>query len=95
MSGPNSYLACTYYPQSSDTSLYLMNPYDESEAKEFRTISGGIVMWPSWVSHLTNKTNHNLRVSVASDIVTEETMIANPWRPHILLDDPATMTGLH
>jgi hypothetical protein len=51
-------------------------------------------MWPSWVTHQTNTTKHNLRVSVASDIVTEETMVANPWRPHILLDDPATMPGL-
>jgi len=94
VSGPNSYLACVYYPQASDTSLYLLNPFDESDAIEFPTVSGGIVMWPSWTLHQTNTTKHDLRVSVASDIVTEETMIANPWRPHILLDDPATMPGL-
>jgi len=95
VSGENSYLACVYYPQASNTSLYLASPYDQEQALAIQTVSGGLVLWPSWVVHGTDQTLHDLRVSVASDIVTVESMEANPWRPHILFDDPETMPGLY
>jgi hypothetical protein len=90
------YLACVYYPQTSPTELYMLNPIsNESDMISVPTKENSIVFFPSWMPHCSSTmTEEGYRISIAADIVLEETMAANPWRPNILLDDPNTMLGL-
>lgn len=93
ISNQYSHLAGVYYPQTCNTDLYLAHPFVKDLVYTVKTEESKLIFFPSWMNHLSSKTN-DLRVSIAADIVTEETMLANPWRPHILFDDPATMKGL-
>lgn len=100
MSHNQAYLAATYYLTSNKTSLYFENPlnpgsYESGEVASVATEARKLVFFPSWLPHWSDKVDDDkLRISVAFDIVTEDTMKGNPWRPHRLLDDPATMPGL-
>lgn len=94
ITGPEAYLAATYYLTTNNTSLYFENPINMTAAG-VATVAKRVVMFPSWLVHFSDKCEEGkMRISLAFDIVTENTMIANPWRPHVLLDDPATMPGL-
>lgn len=90
------YLACVYYPQTSPTDLYMSNPIStNNDMISIPTKENTIVFFPSWMPHFSSGMEESgYRISIAADIVLEETMAANPWRPHILFDDPATMPGL-
>jgi hypothetical protein len=90
-----SYLASTYYLTTNDTYLYLANPIDGTQNIKIETIAGKLIFFPSWMSHWSDVCEDNKnRISIAFDIVTEETVKKNPWRPHVLLDDPKIMLGL-
>jgi hypothetical protein len=90
-----AYLASVYYPHSSPTDLLLLHPISPEVTIKIPTEENSLIFFPSWISHVGTKVDYDgLRISVASDIVTEHTMNANPWRPHILFDDPDTMPGL-
>jgi hypothetical protein len=90
------YLACVYYPQTSPTELYMVNPISgNNDVLAIPTKENSVVLFPSWMPHCSTRMEEpGYRISIASDIVLEETMASNPWRPHILLDDPETMPGL-
>jgi hypothetical protein len=98
-----TYLSATYYLTTNQTSLYLENPSnsvtakyaDSGEVVEIKTEARKIIFFPSWIPHWSDKIDGDgVRISIAADIVTEETLIGNPWRPHRLFDDPKTMPGL-
>ena len=89
-----SYLACTYYLTTNKTSLYLENPL-VGDVINVPTEEKKLIFFPSWMPHWSDKIEgDSIRISLAFDIVTESCTIKNPWRPHRLLDDPATMPGL-
>ncbi len=91
----NSYLAATYYLTTNDTKLYLENMNDTDTAYGVDTQLGKLIFFPSWMAHWSDPCEkEELRISIALDIVTEDTMRANPWRPHKLFDDPETMPGI-
>lgn len=91
----NSYLAATYYLTTNNTKLYLENINDSDTAYNVETQQGRLLFFPSWMTHWSDPCeDEELRISIAVDIVTEDTMRANPWRPHTLLDDPETMSGI-
>ena len=90
----NSYLASVYYPQSSKASLYLAHPTDHESFLKVDIKESNVLMFPAWVKHHSDINNEGDRVSIAADIVVEDIMLKNPWRPHILFDDPKTMKGL-
>lgn len=95
--GDQAYLACVYYPHSAPTELLMIHPIstDRDDFVSIPTVESTFAFFPSWVAHVGTQVDYDgLRVSVASDIVTEKTMETNPWRPHLLLDDPDTMPGL-
>lgn len=93
--GEESYLACTYYLTTNNTKLYLVGHESQEGTALIPTEAGKIVFFPSWMMHWSDACEEDKhRISLAFDIVTEDTMRANPWRPHMLLDDPATMPGL-
>ena len=95
ITGAESYLASTYYLTTNDTCLYLGHPIDNTNDIKIETVSGKLIFFPSWIPHWSDVCENNKkRISIALDIVTEDTMKANPWRPHILLDDPKTMVGI-
>ena len=90
-----SYLACVYYPQTTSAGLNFINQIVPEDGLSIPCKENTMLMFPSWVLHGSDVYNgEHLRVSIASDIVLEESVLANPWRPHILLDDPNTMRGL-
>lgn len=89
-----SYLACTYYLTTNKTSLYLENSLS-GEFSGISTEQRKIVFFPAWMPHWSDKVEGDtVRISLAFDLVTESSIQGNPWRPHRLLDDPATMPGL-
>lgn len=89
-----AYLAGTYYLTTNETALYLENSLT-GEAVNITTEQRKIIFFPSWIPHWSNKVdNDSIRISIAFDLVTEDAAIANPWRPHRLLDDPKTMQGI-
>jgi hypothetical protein len=95
--GNQAYLASVYYPHAAPTKLALLHPIsnDEDDLVVIPTVESSLVFFPSWITHVGTKVEYEgLRISVASDIVTERTMQHNPWRPHLLFDDPETMPGL-
>lgn len=95
--GDQAYLANVYYPHSAPTSLFLVHPIstDRDEVIDVPTVESSLFFFPSWMEHVGSKVEYDgLRISVATDIVTEKTMLTNPWRPHLLFDDPETMPGL-
>ena len=98
MSHNQAYLAATYYLTTNDTSLYMDNPLNPGAVESgdiigISTEARKLVFFPSFLPHWSDAT-HELRISLAFDIVTEDTMKGNPWRPHRLLDDPNTMPGI-
>lgn len=94
MTNSEAYLACTYYLTTNKTSLYMENAL-AGDTIAVTTDAAKMVFFPSWVPHWSDKVpNDNVRISLAFDIVTENTVKGNPWRPHRLLDDPLTMPGL-
>jgi len=75
--------------------LTVAQQQSSSDMVEIKTEARKIVFFPSWIPHWSEKQEgENLRISLAFDIVTENTALGNHWRPHRLLDDPATMPGL-
>jgi hypothetical protein len=95
MTHNEAYLAMTYYLTTNDTNLYLENPIRAFEKVEIKTEARKIIMFPSWIPHWSDKCEKgSLRISLAFDIVTEGVVAGNPWRPHMLFDDPMTMPGL-
>jgi hypothetical protein len=93
--GPQGYLAGTYYLTTNNTKLYLQNPTKNENIVEIATEAKKVIFFPSWIPHWSDEhSEDNLRISIAFDITTEESMLGNPWRPHTLLDDPNTMPGL-
>lgn len=95
ITGPESFLAGTYYLTTNNTNLWMQNPANTSDTIGFSTEMGKFVFFPSWLPHWSDKCEESsLRISIAFDFVTENTVIGNPWRPHRLLDDPSQMTGL-
>jgi hypothetical protein len=51
-------------------------------------------MFPSYVSHeSTVYHGSDLRISIAFDLCSNSSAQSNPWRPHVLFDDPTTMEG--
>jgi len=100
MTHEEAYLSSTYYLTTNETSLFLENPLnpghmDTADIISIKTEARKIVFFPSWIPHWSDKiSGDSIRISVAFDIVTENTMKGNPWRPHRLLDDPAAMPGL-
>lgn len=93
--GSDAYLASTYYLTSNNTNLYLHDPSYVHTKGAIATESGKIVIFPSWVPHWSDESpDETIRISLAFDIVIKDTVQGNPWRPHVLLDDPATMPGL-
>ena len=93
MSDSNAYLAGTYYLTTNKTALTLENQFDRIDIP---TVAQTMVFFPSWMLHYSDKVEgENLRISIATDIVTEDSIKGNPWRPHRLLDDPVTMPGLN
>ena len=97
MSHGQAYLAATYYLTTNNTSLYFENPMNPgTDVIGLATEARKLVFFPSWIPHWSDKVKEeHLRISVAFDIVTEDTMTGNPWRPHRLLDDPDTMPGIN
>ena len=93
----DAYLAGTYYTQSDDTCLRLVHPFgvqgDRETELHVETKESRILLFPSWMRHYSDKTQKT-RISIAVDIVLPTTMEHNPWRPHVLFDDPKTMKGL-
>ena len=95
ITGPEAYLAATYYLSTNNTSLFVHDGTYPETCGSVSTEAGKIIIFPSWLPHWSDKCEENtIRVSLAFDIVTETTVQSNPWRPHVLLDDPATMPGL-
>lgn len=99
MSHEEAYLSGCYYLTTNNTNLYLSNPGSSGESLldeiAIKTDTRKLVLFPSWLPHWSDKCEDNsIRMSIAFDIVTETTMQGNPWRPHILFDDPGTMPGL-
>jgi hypothetical protein len=93
--GEEAYLAATYYLTTNSTNLYMHDASYTKTCGAVSTEAGKLVFFPSWVPHWSDKCEESgLRISLAFDIVTETTVQGNPWRPHVLLDDPATMPGL-
>lgn len=89
-----SYLAATYYLTTNSTSLYFENPLI-GDMVGVTTEKKKLVFFPSWLPHWSDPvSDEGLRISIAFDLVTENCVKGNPWRPHRLLDDPATMPGL-
>ena len=92
MTDSDAYLASTYYLTTNKTVLNLENQFDRVQIP---TIVQTMVFFPSWMLHWSDKVEDEiLRISIATDIVTENSIKGNPWRPHRLLDDPETMPGL-
>jgi hypothetical protein len=102
MSHTDAYLSGTYYLTTVDTCLWLVNPAQpageaasELDQHAISTEARKLILFPSWVPHYSSKyEGDDLRISLAVDIITESTMKGNPWRPHVLFDDPDTMPGL-
>lgn len=93
MEHDEAYLACAYYLTTNDTNLYLANTL--KDVISVKTVARKMIFFPSWVMHWSDEyEGDDLRISLAFDLVTEGTMKGNPWRPHILFDDPETMPGL-
>jgi hypothetical protein len=93
MTNSDAYLASTYYLTTNKTVLNLENQFDRVQIP---TIAQTMVFFPSWMLHWSDKVEDDtLRISIATDIVTENSIKGNPWRPHRLLDDPETMPGLY
>lgn len=91
----DAYLAGTYYLTTNDTVLVLEDPIEGKPKLEVKTAERKLIMFPSWVPHYSLKDESGqMRISIAFDVVLEKTMLGNPWRPHVLLDDPTTMSGL-
>lgn len=90
-----SYVSGTYYLTSNPTSLALINPIRVDQKEVFSTVKGRLIMFPSYVPHeSTVYDGDDMRISVAFDITVPESADSNPWRPHVLFDDPETMDGL-
>lgn len=95
MSDSTAYLSATYYLTTNPTFLHLINCTRVDQLESFATREGRLIMFPSWIPHESDPcTDDNLRISIAYDISIGQNLISNPWRPHVLLDDPATMEGL-
>lgn len=95
MSHENAYLAATYYLTTNNTNLYMANPVNPKDEIAIKTEARKLVIFPSWLQHWSDACiSEPTRISLAFDIVTEETVLQNPWRPHRLLDDPESMPGL-
>lgn len=89
-----SYLSGTYYLTTNPTCLKLISPIRLDQMEMFATKQSAIIMFPSWLPHESDVyKGDDTRVSLAFDICVEASKIANPWRPHVLLDDPSTMEG--
>lgn len=94
MSDETAYLAGTYYLSTVSTELSVMNPIRPDHMEVFPTKKNNIIFFPAWVPHQSSVYNGpDLRISIATDIVMEQNIVTNPWRPHVLLDDPTTMEG--
>lgn len=94
MSHADAYLAGTYYLTTNKTHLYLENPLNPKDIRQSATVARKIIFFPSYLQHWSDSCDHeDLRISIAFDLTIAE-HINNPWRPHVLLDDPATMPGL-
>ncbi len=94
MSDETAYLSGTYYLTTVPTELSLMNPIRPDHMEVFATKKNSIIFFPAWVPHQSSVyTGTDLRISIAVDIVMEANIITNPWRPHVILDDPDTMDG--
>lgn len=91
---PSSYISGTYYLTTNPTYLKVSSPIRVDQMEMFPTKKSSIVMFPSWVPHESDVYKGNdTRVSLAFDICMSGSVLSNPWRPHVLLDDPATMEG--
>jgi hypothetical protein len=92
----NSYLAATYYLTTNNTKLYFENITNANGLFSIPTERGKLILFPSWLPHWSDECkDETLRISIAIDIVTEESALSNPWRPHKLFDDPKTMLGIN
>ncbi len=90
----SAYLAGTYYLTGNATSLYMENPMNPKDIVQVATEKRKMVLFPSYLQHWSDVCHEEYRVSIAFDVVLDDTVFANPFRPHILLDDPTTMPGL-
>lgn len=94
MADSTSYLSGTYYLTTNPTHLAMISPIRLDQKEVFPTKEGQMLFFPSWMPHESTIYNgDDLRISIAYDIAVEDSTKANPWRPHCLLDDPATMEG--
>ena len=94
MSDATSYISSAYYLTTNPTMLHLLNCSRVDQTASFATNEGRMVMFPSWVPHLSDVyEGDELRISIAFDVSIEKNKLANPFRPHILFDDPDTMEG--
>lgn len=94
MADYTAYVSATYYLTTSPTSLFLFNPIRPDQAESLPNKKGNMIMFPSWVPHESSVyKGDDTRISLAFDIVMEDNLKSNPWRPHVLLDDPETMEG--
>lgn len=91
----NSYLSGTYYLTTNDTYLKLINPIRIDHMNIVSTKKGTLLFFPSYLPHeSTIYEETDLRISIAFDIIVDESIKDNPWRPCCLLDDPSTMEGI-
>lgn len=94
MNDDTAYLSGTYYLSTVPTELSIISPIRPDHMEVFPTIKNNIIFFPAWVPHQSSVyKGSELRISIAIDIVMEVNIITNPWRPHVLFDDPDTMEG--
>lgn len=88
------YLSGTYYLTTNPTFLSLISPIRVDQKEMFPTVEGSMLFFPSYMPHeSTVYTGDDVRISIAYDLATIDSVAVNPWRPHMLLDDPETMEG--
>ena len=94
MSDATAYLSSTYYLTTAPTLLHLVNCSRPDQTNSFATKEGRLIIFPSWIPHVSDVYEGNeVRISLAFDVAIEKNKLSNPFRPHVLLDDPATMEG--
>lgn len=89
-----AYVSGTYYLTTVPTHLDLINPLRTNFKDSIPTTKGTMLFFPSYIPHeSTVYHGDDVRISIAFDIVVESCIRSNPWRPHVLFDDPDTMDG--
>ena len=92
----NSYLSGTYYLTTNKSNLYIENPTNGRDGLTVPTEQKKLIFFPSYLVHYSDpcQDDETHRISIAFDIVLEDIVAGNPYRPHMLFDDPDTMPGL-